>query len=110
LWGAAFAAVVLGEHFGFDSAVGALLILSGCVYSSLGAKGIRQFLSNRKQELKAPSYFTKKNGPAPSSQGAPDKSRKMVRNGGTTNVCIALTHVGMNCLFLFAFSLYKSRT
>eukprot|EP00957_Ditylum_brightwellii_P135656 10344898-Ditylum_brightwellii.AAC.1 len=35
LWGAAFAAIVVGERFGFSSAMGAALILGGCIYSNL---------------------------------------------------------------------------
>jgi len=36
LWGTAFAAVALGEEVGFNTAVGALLILLACAWSSLG--------------------------------------------------------------------------
>lgn len=36
LWGAAFAAVALGEELGWNTALGALLILCACVWSSLG--------------------------------------------------------------------------
>ena len=40
LWGAAFAAVVLGERFGLYAWIGATLILTACVYSNLGLDGI----------------------------------------------------------------------
>ena len=36
LWGTAFAAMVLGEHVGLHTFVGAALILSACVWSSVG--------------------------------------------------------------------------
>ena len=36
LWGTAFAAIALGEHVGWNTGIGALLILSACVWSSLG--------------------------------------------------------------------------
>jgi drug/metabolite transporter (DMT)-like permease len=36
LWGTAFAAVALGEHIGVETMVGAGLILSACLWSSLG--------------------------------------------------------------------------
>ena len=45
LWGAAFAAVVIGEHFGIDAYVGGLMILFGCVYSNLGMTGLKGILS-----------------------------------------------------------------
>eukprot|EP01038_Epipyxis_sp_PR26KG_P009939 gene9939-13370_t len=38
LWGTAFAAFTLGEHIGWNTFVGATLILSACLFSSLGAK------------------------------------------------------------------------
>jgi drug/metabolite transporter (DMT)-like permease len=47
LWGSFFAAILMGETFGFDAAIGGILILLGCVYSSLGAKGIQQFLTRK---------------------------------------------------------------
>ena len=36
LWGAAFASVVVGETFGREAALGAGLILMGCIYSNVG--------------------------------------------------------------------------
>lgn len=36
LWGTAFAAVALGEHVGLHTFIGAALILSACVWSSVG--------------------------------------------------------------------------
>lgn len=38
LWGTAFAALTLGESVGWNTFFGAVLILSACVWSSLGAK------------------------------------------------------------------------
>ena len=35
LWGAAFAAFFVGERFGVSAALGAALIVSGCVYSNV---------------------------------------------------------------------------
>jgi drug/metabolite transporter (DMT)-like permease len=37
LWGTAFAAVSLGEQVGLNTLVGALLIISACIWSSIGA-------------------------------------------------------------------------
>ena len=42
LWGSAFAALVIGEQFGVDAAVGGALILAGCLYSNLGLDGLRK--------------------------------------------------------------------
>jgi drug/metabolite transporter (DMT)-like permease len=36
LWGALFASVLVGEHLGTDTVFGGLLVLAGCLYSSLG--------------------------------------------------------------------------
>jgi len=44
LWGTACAAAVMGEQLGLDAAVGAVLIVSGCVFSNLGLDGIKSFL------------------------------------------------------------------
>ena len=41
LWGTAFAAAVVGERLGYDSAVGALLIVTGCLVSNLGVRGLQ---------------------------------------------------------------------
>lgn len=38
LWGAAFAAAFLGENFGWNTFAGASLIITACVWSSLGPK------------------------------------------------------------------------
>ena len=40
IWGTAFAAVVMSEQFGMNSAVGAAFIMSACFYSNLGKDGI----------------------------------------------------------------------
>jgi len=40
LWGTAFAAMVMGEQLGVNSAVGAAFIMSACFYSNLGKDGI----------------------------------------------------------------------
>jgi len=40
LWGTAFAAVVMSEQFGVNSAIGAAFIMSACFYSNLGKDGI----------------------------------------------------------------------
>jgi len=39
LFGAAFAAAVVGERFGWGGVVGATLILSGCIFSNIGKEG-----------------------------------------------------------------------
>jgi drug/metabolite transporter (DMT)-like permease len=44
IWGTAFAALVMGEQLGVDSAVGAVLILTGCVFSNLGFDGMKKLL------------------------------------------------------------------
>ena len=46
LWGTAFAAAIMGEHLGMNAAAGAFLILSACIYSNLGVKGIRELQRN----------------------------------------------------------------
>jgi drug/metabolite transporter (DMT)-like permease len=44
LWGTAFASVVMGEQLGISAALGGVMILSGCIFSNLGLKGLIQFL------------------------------------------------------------------
>jgi drug/metabolite transporter (DMT)-like permease len=44
LWGSFFAAILMGETFGFDAVIGGVLILSGCLYSSLGYNGIKTYI------------------------------------------------------------------
>jgi drug/metabolite transporter (DMT)-like permease len=44
LWGAAFASVVMGEHFGPTAIAGGALILAGCLVSNLGIDGIRNMV------------------------------------------------------------------
>ena len=46
LWGTAFAAAVMGEQLGVNAAVGAVLILSACVYSNLGWQGLTSIIDN----------------------------------------------------------------
>eukprot|EP01041_Mallomonas_annulata_P010166 gene10166-21192_t len=36
LWGTAFAALTLGEHIGWNTLIGAVLVLTACLWSSLG--------------------------------------------------------------------------
>jgi drug/metabolite transporter (DMT)-like permease len=40
LWGAAFASVALGEQLGFNHLLGAILILSACLWSSVGGQAV----------------------------------------------------------------------
>lgn len=40
LWGAAFASFLIGEQFGMDAAMGATLIVAGCIFSNLGLDGM----------------------------------------------------------------------
>lgn len=40
LWGTAFAAAVMSEQLGFNSAIGAAFIMTACFYSNLGLGGI----------------------------------------------------------------------
>merc|ERR1711865_1297917 len=40
IWGTAFATVVMSEQLGFNSAIGAAIILSACFYSNLGMEGL----------------------------------------------------------------------
>ena len=49
LWGTAFAAVTLNEHLGMDSAFGAFMILLGCVYASIGMRGMKVFIEKAKR-------------------------------------------------------------
>ena len=44
LWGTAFAALIMHEQLGIDAGIGALLILTGCVFSNLGIKGIQELV------------------------------------------------------------------
>lgn len=44
LWGTAFASVVMGETLGMNAGFGAVMILSGCVFSNLGISGLMSFL------------------------------------------------------------------
>lgn len=44
LWGALFASLVLGEHLGWNTAIGALLIMSGCLLSSLGVETVGTYV------------------------------------------------------------------
>jgi drug/metabolite transporter (DMT)-like permease len=47
LWGTAFAHTVMGEHLGLSAAAGALLIVSGCIFSNLGVVGLKQILTKQ---------------------------------------------------------------
>lgn len=40
LWGTAFAVAVMGETLGMNAVAGAVMILSGCLYSNLGMSGL----------------------------------------------------------------------
>ena len=61
LWGTAFAAAVLGEELGVDTAVGAVLIISACLVSNLGWDGIKSLMSSSSStEGKKRSTRTKK--------------------------------------------------
>jgi drug/metabolite transporter (DMT)-like permease len=46
LWGTAFAAATLGEQVGVDTGIGAVLIISACLFSTLGLDGIKQLFSS----------------------------------------------------------------
>ena len=46
MWGAAFAAVVMGEQFGVSAIAGGGLILAGCLVSNLGLDGMRNILKS----------------------------------------------------------------
>jgi drug/metabolite transporter (DMT)-like permease len=48
VWGTAFAAIVMGEQLGPEAGIGAFCILTACVYSNLGWKGIQQLLNGGK--------------------------------------------------------------
>lgn len=49
LWGTAFAAAVMGEQLGLDTALGAVLIVGGCVFSNLGFQGIKELVTGKKE-------------------------------------------------------------
>ena len=51
LWGALFAAILVGEELGTDTAVGGLLILTGCLYSNLGWQKLKGFVMGRKPNI-----------------------------------------------------------
>lgn len=44
LWGTAFAAAIMGEEMGVNAGVGAVFILTACLYSNLGVEGFRKML------------------------------------------------------------------
>mmetsp|Transcript_5800 Transcript_5800/g.11828 ORF Transcript_5800/g.11828 Transcript_5800/m.11828 type:complete len:520 (-) Transcript_5800:214-1773(-) len=44
LWGALFASFIIHEQFGMDAVLGGVLILSACLYSSLGIKGLQKLV------------------------------------------------------------------
>eukprot|EP00541_Cyclophora_tenuis_P011505 CAMPEP_0116554336 /NCGR_PEP_ID=MMETSP0397-20121206/7537_1 /TAXON_ID=216820 /ORGANISM="Cyclophora tenuis, Strain ECT3854" /LENGTH=386 /DNA_ID=CAMNT_0004079489 /DNA_START=263 /DNA_END=1423 /DNA_ORIENTATION=+ len=46
VWGAAFAALLMGEHLGAGSAAGAALVVAGCIFSSLGFQGLSNQLGS----------------------------------------------------------------
>lgn len=50
LWGAGFAAFLIGEQFGIDAAVGATLIIAGCIFSNLGMNGIMEMMGLKKRD------------------------------------------------------------
>ena len=50
VWGSLFAAVAMGETFGWTALTGGALILSGCVFSNLGVDGMRQFFQKKNQK------------------------------------------------------------
>lgn len=52
LWGTAFAAAVMGEQLGVDDGLGALLIVSGCLFSNLGLDGIKKLFNKRATQPK----------------------------------------------------------
>lgn len=53
LWGTAFAALIMHEQLGIDAGIGALLILTGCVFSNLGIKGIRELVGWKQGQSEA---------------------------------------------------------
>ena len=46
LWAAAFAAVLLGEEFGWNDYTGGFLIVSACVVNSLQLSDVQRFLGS----------------------------------------------------------------
>ena len=48
LWGAAFASLLIGEQFGMDAAMGAALIVAGCIFSNLGVDGLMTLVGMKK--------------------------------------------------------------
>jgi len=53
LWGTAFAVAVMGEQMGLNAAVGAGLILTACVYSNLGARGLQEMIGSTMKSFSA---------------------------------------------------------
>jgi drug/metabolite transporter (DMT)-like permease len=51
LWGAAFASFLIGEQFGMDAAMGAALIVAGCIFSNLGWDGMLEMVGGKKKAL-----------------------------------------------------------
>lgn len=48
LWGAIFASLLIGEQIGIDAAMGAVLIVAGCIFSNLGLDGMMAMVGGKK--------------------------------------------------------------
>jgi drug/metabolite transporter (DMT)-like permease len=49
IWGTVFASYIMGETLGLDAAMGAVLILSGCLFSNLGLDGLKTFTQQKQK-------------------------------------------------------------
>jgi drug/metabolite transporter (DMT)-like permease len=50
LWAAAFAAVILGESFGWNEYAGGFLIVSACLVNSIQAEDVNRFLRGGRED------------------------------------------------------------
>jgi drug/metabolite transporter (DMT)-like permease len=62
LWGTAFAAALLGEQVGIDTGIGAVLIISACLISSLGWDGIKNLVASSPGKSSFPQEKNKDEG------------------------------------------------
>uniref|UniRef100_A0A7S2Y943 EamA domain-containing protein n=2 Tax=Entomoneis paludosa TaxID=265537 RepID=A0A7S2Y943_9STRA len=86
IWGAAFAAVVIGEQFGVDAAMGGCLILLGCLYSNLGVDGIQKLFKSASQNKSSPNEHDKDTSIFTSPREAASQSRHLVNTASSMSI------------------------
>jgi hypothetical protein len=75
IFGTFFATIIVGERLGHEFAIGALLIVSACIYSNLGWTGLMDFICRRhttkERESDAPPDLIRQASSGSSSRFAP---------------------------------------